>query len=150
MREVTGVLKMLGSGRVTGNQAGKSFVHYSSVEIGNEVLQKMRTAQALGDYISRGLNNSGPITLYIAGKLIIAVKLSDGKIYYWKRGITTVVFAVIAGPVFGSMAAGGSSYWMPAIFGVWLLFGLSLKSELTQIFVHQPRFAALGGIPLKS
>lgn len=55
MKEVTGVLKMLGSGKAVNNQAGKSFVHYNSVEIGDVVPQKLPTAQALGDYMGRGL-----------------------------------------------------------------------------------------------
>lgn len=62
MKEVTGVLKMLGSGKAVNNQAGKSFVHYNSVEIGDVVLQKLRTAQALGDYMERGLGDA--VTLY--------------------------------------------------------------------------------------
>jgi hypothetical protein len=134
VREVTGVLKMLGSGKVTGNQAGKSFVHYTSIEIGNEVLQKVRTAQALGDYIARGLNGAEPITLYLVGKLIIAVKLGDGKVYYWKRGYALPIICLLTLP----------------IWGLGLIIALTSIGELKQIFSYQPKFAAMGGVPLKS
>ena len=134
MKEVTGILTMLGSGKTTGNQAGKSFVHYSSIEIGNEVLLNVRTAQALGDYISRGLNTSDPVTLYVVGKLIIAVKLGNGKLYYWKRSYTLPIICLITLPM----------------WGLGLLLALISVGELKQILSYQPKFAAMGGIALKS
>ncbi|WP_332877372.1 hypothetical protein [Massilia sp. S19_KUP03_FR1] len=134
MREVSGTLSMLGSGKTIGNQVGKSFVHFSSIEIGNEVLIKVRTAQALGDYISRGLNSPEPVTLYLVGKLIIAVKLGSGKLYYWKRSYALPIFCLLTLPLWG---AG----FVLALFSI---------GELKQILSYQPRFASMGGVALKS
>jgi len=151
MREITGYLKMLGSGKVTGNQAGKSFVHYSSVEIGDEVLIKVRTAQALGDYISRGLNDSGPVTLYLIGKLIIAVKLANGKIYYWKRGMLSPILLTLIGLWLGGFVGFlVTKSTFLSIIGAIAVTALVARSEINQVFVYQPKFSAMGGVPLKS
>lgn len=151
MREVTGVLKMLGSGKVTGNQAGKSFVHYSSVEIGDEVLIKVRTAQALGDYISRGLNSSGPVTLYLIGKLIIAVKLETGKVYYWKRGILSPILLTLLGLWIGGFVGFllTKSTFLAIVSGIAVAWFIG-RSEIKQVFISQPRLSAMGGVGLKS
>ena len=151
MREVTGQLKMLGSGKVTGNQAGKSFVHYSSVEIGDEVLIKFRTAQALGDYISRGLNDSGPVTLYLIGKLIIAVKLANGKVYYWKRGMLSPILLTLLGLWIGGFVGllATKSPFLSIVGGIAVAWIIA-RSEIDQVFVCQPKLSAMGGVPLKS
>jgi hypothetical protein len=151
MREVTGHLKMLGSGKITGNQAGKSFVHYSSVEIGDEVLIKVRTAQALGDYIARGIDDSEPTTLYLIGKLIIAVKLANGKVYYWKRGVLSPILLAFLGLWLGgfvAMLATKSSFL--AVMGGIAVAWLGARNEIAQVFIYQPKLSAMGGVPLKS
>lgn len=125
---------MLGSGKTGHNQAGKSFVHYSSIEIGDQVLQKVRTAQALGDYVARGLQEPGETTLYLNGKLIIAAKLSNGKVYYWKRSYALPIFCLLTLPV----------------FGIGLVIALASIADLKQIFSYQPKFAAMGGVALSS
>lgn len=151
MREVTGVLKMLGSGKVTGNQLGKSFVYYSSVEIGDEVLIKVRTAQALGDYISRGLDGSGSVTLYLIGKLIIAVKLQNGKVYYWKRGMLSPILLTFLGLWLGGFLGVLTTKSMSlAILGGIAVAAIFARKEVSQVFIYQPKFSAMGGIPLKS
>lgn len=133
MKEITGTLKMLGSSLATSNQIGKSFIKYNSIEIGDQVLQKIRTARTLGDYIERGLNQQ-QVTLYLIGKLIIAIKFSDGKIYYWKRSYTLPILCLITLPLYG--------------FG--LILALISLGELKQIFSYQPQFAAQGGVALQS
>lgn len=148
MKEVTGVLKMLGSGKAVNNQAGKSFVHFSSVEIGDAVLQKLRTAQALGDYIERGLGQD--VTLFLNGKMIIAVKLASGKVYYWKRsvlgpllGAVPFLFALLV------LMTVTNSVVLSAL-GAIALYGLVFGGDLKQLLVVQPKFDAMGGVPLKS
>lgn len=132
MQEISGILTMLGSGMDSKNGAGKSFVHYGTVEIGDRILQKVRTARSLGDFISRGLGKE--VTLYLNGPLIIGVKLPDGKVYYWERSKTVAVFCLLLLPVWG--------------FG--LLLAIFLWSDLKHILVDQPKLAAMGGIGLRS
>lgn len=132
MREVTGVLSMLGSGSVIENQIGKGFVRYDVIEIGDQIVQKLRTARSLGDFIARGLGKE--VTLYLIGNMIIGVKLSDGKLYYWKRGKSVVIICLLALP-----------FW-----GMGLIFALFLRNDLEHILMVQPKLASMGGIPLKS
>lgn len=148
MKEITGQLKMLGSGSIIKNNIGKSFIKYNSIEIGEEILQNIRTAQSLGDFVERGLGED--VTLFLNGKLLIGVKLSNGKVYYWKRSIGIVIFIIVAGPLFGSLLAGGSSHWLLSIFIVIGLYSLFFKKELMQIFFYQPKLSSLGGTALKS
>lgn len=148
MKEVTGVLKMLGSSVVTTTAIGKSFVRYDTIEIGDAILQKVGTARSLKDFVERGLGQN--VTLYLNGNRLIGVKLSDGKIYYWKRGIGIVVFVALGGVIFGSMFAGGSIFWIPAIGVMWALLSLFFRADLKQVLSYQSKLSSLGGTPLKS
>lgn len=139
---------MLGSGKAVNNQAGKSFVYFSSVEIGDLVLQKLRTAQALGDYIERGLGQD--VTLFLNGKMIIAVKLASGKVYYWKRSVLgPLLGAVPCLFAFAGLMGGTNSVFLSAV-GALILYGLTFGGDLKQLLVVQPKFDAMGGVPLKS
>lgn len=148
MREINGTLKMLGSGSTIKTQVGKSFVHYNSIEIGDTILQKVRTAQSLSDYIERGLGE--PVTLFLNGKLLIGVRLANGKTYFWKRSLIGPVLGLLCTlPMFGGLMAASNSILVsvgvPALFYT-LLFG----SDLKQVLSYQARLSAMGGIPLKS
>ncbi|MFZ6864681.1 hypothetical protein ACO0K7_18820 [Undibacterium sp. Ji67W] len=132
MREVTGVLSMLGSGSASVNQIGKSFTHYDTIEIGDQILQKLRTARSLNDFIERGLGRE--VTLYLIGNRIIGVKLPDSKLYYWRRSKTVVFICVLLTP----------------LWGIGLIYALLLRDDLRHILSAQPKLATMGGIPLKS
>ncbi len=123
---------MLGSGSTTQTSVGKAFVHYDVIEIGDQIIQKVRTARSLGDFIARGLGQQ--TTLYLVGPMIVGVKLADGKVYYWKRSALVVVFCLVLVPV----------------WGLGLLCALFLKSDLEHVLSVQPKLKALGGIPLTS
>ena len=132
MREVTGVLTMLGSGSASVNQIGKSFTHYDTIEIGDQILQKLRTARSLNDFIERGLGRE--VTLYLIGNRIIGIKLPDGKLYYWRRSKAVVAICIVTIP----------------LWGIGLIYALLLRDDLRHILKAQPKLAAMGGIPLKS
>ncbi|MCX7277420.1 MAG: hypothetical protein NTZ15_08845 [Burkholderiales bacterium] len=154
MQEISGTLAMLGSAAVTRNAAGKSFVRYDTIEIGDHILQKVTTAQSLEDFMSRGLGH--PVTLYLAGKNIVGVKLPGGKIYYWSRSMATLVFVLLMGLGFGAAIYGGiasvTNGMAPliALLVYWGLLYLMFGSEIQHILKVQPVLKRLGGIPLKS
>ena len=148
MKEITGHLTMLGSGTTINNSLGKSFVKFNTIEIGGQVLQNIRTARALEDFVSRGLGSE--VTLYLRGKFLIGVKLADGKVYYWKRGYTVVVFCVVGGLLLGAMLGAGAGHPIAGVLILWVLYGLIFKSDLLRVLVDQPELAAMGGVPLKS
>ncbi|MFZ6845536.1 hypothetical protein [Undibacterium sp. RuTC16W] len=132
MREVTGVLSMLGSGTSSVNQIGKSFTHYDTIEIGDQILQKLRTARSLNDFIERGLGRE--VTLYLIGNRIVGVKLPDSKLYYWRRSKTVVFICVVLIP----------------LWGIGLIYAFLLRDDLRHILGAQPKLAAMGGIALRS
>ena len=55
MKEITGVLKTLGSGSTRHGNVGSSIVKYNTIEVGDNILQKIVTAQSLNDFVERGL-----------------------------------------------------------------------------------------------
>lgn len=131
MQEITGIMSSIGSGTI--RQVGsKAFVSYDYIEIGDRMLQKIRTARSLGDFIDRGVGQE--VTLYLNGNMIVGVKLPGGKIYYWKRSNAVVVLCLVLLP----------------IWGLGLLMALLLWSDMNHILVIQRKLAALGGIPLQS
>jgi hypothetical protein len=148
MKEVTGVLRMLGSGSSVKNQVGKSFVYYSSVEIGDAVLQKLRTAQALGDYIGRGLGEE--VTLFLNGKMIVAVRLANGKVYFWKRSVLGPLLGVLPCLfVFIGLMSGVNNVFYSGL-GAIAVYAVIFGGDLKQLLSVQPKFVQMGGVPLKS
>jgi len=102
------------------------------VEIGDRVVQKVRTARSLGDFISRGLGQV--VTLYFVGNMIVGVKLPENKVYFWKRSWALVVVCLVLLPV----------------WGMGLLMALLCKDDLEHIIVVQPKLARTGGVALRS
>jgi hypothetical protein len=153
MQEISGVLTMLGSGTVVNNSIGKSFVTYDSIEIGDHLLQKLRSARSLQDFLSRGLGQH--VTLYLAGKSIVGICLPGGKIYYWSRSSVTLLVVALMGLGFGAMIFGGVAAFSTSMAGVavlawWGYLYLMFGTELKHILTVQPVLKKLGGIPLKS
>lgn len=151
MREISGVLTMLGSATVISNAIGKTFVKFDTIEIGGQVLQKMTTARSLEDFMARGLGQH--ITLYRAGNAIVGVKLADGKVYYWSRSKTTVICVAIlalagAAMLMGAISSGTVALGLVAAY--WGILYAVFKSELKHILSIQPGLAAMGGVALRS
>ena len=63
MKEITGVLKTLGSGSTRHGNVGSSFVKYNTIEIGDTLLQKVVSSQSLNDFVERGLGKE--VTLFL-------------------------------------------------------------------------------------
>ena len=86
MKTITGILKTLGSGSITHGNVGSTFRKYDTIEIGDTILQKIVTSRSLNDYIQRGLGEE--VTLFLNGKMLIGVKLSNDEIYL---GLTQII-----------------------------------------------------------
>lgn len=147
MKEVSGNLSKLGSATVSMNQIGKSFVKFDTIEIGNTVLQNMRTARSLSDYLSDGLGST--VTLYVQGKLLIGVKLSTGKIYYWKRSLVGPILMIIPGVMVGVGGLAGSNSLFYGVLGFAAVYAIGARSDILHI-LGQSKLAAQGGVGLKS
>ena len=150
MREVKGVLKMLGSGSISHGTVGSSFVKYATIEIGNTILQKIVTSQSLHDFVERGMGKD--VILFLNGKMLIGVKLPDGKVYYWKRSFLLFLYGVILSLfllgfaiVIGGMSG---SFAIPLLVAMAIIF-FTVKPFLMQTLVYQPRLSSLGGVSLK-
>lgn len=150
MKEVNGVLKTLGSGSVTRGNVGSSFVKYNTIEIGDTLLQKIVTAQSLNDFVERGLGEE--VTLFLNGKMLIGVKLPNGKIYYWKRSFFLFLYSVVLSifllgfaVVIGGTAGG---FAIPILVAAGIIF-FNAKPFIMQTLVYQPKLSSLGGVSLK-
>lgn len=148
MKEISGRLAMLGSGTISSNQIGKSFIKYNSIEIGDQILQNVRTAKALDDYLSRAVGED--VTLYVRGKFFVGAKLPHGKVYFWRRSWTAVIFSALYVLLPGTLIGGLSGHFVPAYLGMAVLCWLIMGNELMHILSDQPKLAAMGGTPLKS
>ena len=150
MKEITGVLKTLGSGSTRHANVGSSIVKYNTIEVGDNILQKIVTAQSLNDFVERGLGQS--VTLFLNGNMLIGVKLPDGKIYYWKRSFLLFLYSIVLSvfllgfaTAIGGMAG---NFIIPILVAVGLIY-FTAKPFIMQAVVYQPKLSSLGGIGLK-
>lgn len=148
MKEYSGRLQRLGSSTISTNALGKSFIVYDSIEIGNTILQKVRTARNLSDYVADGLGSE--VTLYMNGKLLVGVKLSSGKVYYWKRSIASPLLMVIPAIMLGLVAGAITNNGLFVVLAFALAYFLFGRSDFAHVFLYQSRLSALGGAGLKS
>jgi len=150
MKEVTGQLKMLGSGSVTHGNVGSSFVRYNTIQIGTTILQKIVTSQSLDDFIQKGLGHE--VTLFLNKNMLIGVKLQDGQVYFWKRSaglflmsILVSLFMLVMSVVIGGMVG---NFIIPVVVVLAVIF-FTIAPFILQTVSYQPKLAALGGIPLR-
>lgn len=150
MKEVTGQLKMLGSGSVTRGNVGSSFVKYNTIQIGNTILQKIVTAQSLDDFIQKGLGHE--VTLFLNKNMLVAVKLQGGQVYYWKRSVGLFLMSVLVSLLILGFAivVGGAAgnFIIPVVVALAVIF-FTMAPFILQTVSYQPKLAALGGIPLR-
>lgn len=150
MKEITGILTTLGSGSIRHGNVGSSFVKYNTIEIGNTLIQKVVTCQSLNDFVERGLGKE--VTLFFNKKMLIGVRLPDGKIYYWKRSFLLFLYSVIVSIFllgFATVIGGMSGYFIiPLLVAVGLIYFNGMPF-LMQTLVYQPKLSSLGGISLR-
>jgi hypothetical protein len=150
MKEITGVLKTLGSGSTRHGTVGSSFVKYNTIEIGDTLLQKVVTSQSLNDFIERGLGEE--VTLFLNGKMLIGVKLLSGKIYYWKRSFLLFLYSVIVSIFLLGFAItignASGNFIIPLLVAAVVIY-FSAKPFIMQTLVYQPKLSSLGGTGLK-
>lgn len=150
MKEITGVLRSLGSGSVSHGNVGSSFRKYNTIEIGDTILQKIVTAQSLDDFVERGVGKE--VTLFLNGNMLIGVRLPGGSIYYWKRSLLLFIYSVIVGLFLLGLAVALGGMWGSFVIPIATALGLiffTVKPFVMQTLVYQPRLSRLGGTPLK-
>lgn len=91
MRTVEGIIEMIGDSYVKND-----IVTYTTIQIGNETLQKVKCSQSLANYISMGLKKGGVSKIFIRGKVILGVSHSYGKKFCYKPNF---VNALILGTI---------------------------------------------------
>lgn len=100
-RTITGNLTMLGNAQITGNGVH----HYSLIEIGGQVLRKVRCPSGVNNFLMRALDMPGETTLYLNGSFLFAVRLPDGRAYTWKTSsfgsVLVLLFGICTIPIFG-------------------------------------------------
>lgn len=98
MREIVGVVKSLGASKVIHSNLNSGTVIYSTIEIGENILQKIGVARSLNNYLERALNVNSDVKFYLVGRDIFGIEFPDGKIYYQKsrnlRFFFTLIFPV--------------------------------------------------------
>jgi hypothetical protein len=96
MKEVKGSLKMLGSADIqTTIEPGVSVYTYSVIEIGDAILGGIQVRGGLNNFLRRGLQQDGTVTLYLIRARLVGVQLPDGKLYYQKANRVLVSFFLI-------------------------------------------------------
>ena len=100
MQVVEGNLVLLGNATIQGK-----VTTYSVIEIGDQILQKVRVPRSLDNFLSRALQQNGSSTLYLNGKLVCGVRTPEGKLYCYKAntfaGALLCILGVPVIPVFG-------------------------------------------------
>ncbi|WP_150127802.1 hypothetical protein [Janthinobacterium psychrotolerans] len=150
MKQVSGVLKKLGSANLTHGNVGSSTIKYNTIQIGNNVLQKIVTAQSLDDFLTQGLGQE--VTLFLNKNMLIGIKLQDGQIYYWKRSFSLFLFAIILSiaQLGFAYAIGGlaNNFVIPMIVMFAVIFFTS-GSIFMQRLIYEPKLSSAGGVPLR-
>ena len=92
MQMSEGVISMLGNS--SGNSKART---YSVIEVGSTTLQNKVISSSLDNYLQRAYSMGGISKLYLRGKLILGVELSDGKIYYYRGNSLFALINIILG-----------------------------------------------------
>lgn len=119
MKKFTGVLKKLGDASME-----RVYNNYSMIQIGDEVLTKVKIARKLEPFLEEGLRTKSPITISLmAGNVIMAVQIEGQQRYLSKynwggMGVGAVVMLIAAYAFFSlsksiipPIAVGGIFYW---------------------------------------
>ena len=100
---------------------------YSIIEIGDQVIQKIKVPNSLDNFLVKSLKQGGTTKLYLSGSLLVGVTLSDGKSYCYKaKPIAGLLILLIGIPLIPFFGVG--------LFFIWQGFGelrnYSLSKEL--------------------
>jgi hypothetical protein len=82
MREVSGQISMLGNSRES--RGGST---YSVIKIGSSLIEKLQCVDALENFVHVARDKGDNCTLYIEGRRLVGVKLSNGDFYCYKMNI---------------------------------------------------------------
>ena len=132
MRIVEGVVSLIGN-----SSTQNGVTKYSVIQIGDETLQKVKSAESLGSYISMALKKGGASKIHMRGKMILGVSLSDGKTFcyapnFFGAAILTIIGLglvgwvlswsnIIANP-FAYVIGGLGALTLFQVYGEWLNF----------------------------
>lgn len=76
MEKFEGVLTTLGSAKVLQHAH-----QYSVIEIGGRIIQNKFIANGLQNYLVDALKSPNPVTIWVRGKLIVGIKISENQVY---------------------------------------------------------------------
>lgn len=130
MKVVEGNLTLLGNATIQ-----NKITSYSVLEIGDQILQKIKVPRSLDNFLSRALDQQGTTTLYFQGKILCGVRTPDGKIYcYNARPVAGAILCVLGVPLI-------------PVFGIGLLFVWHGISELRNAAVTS-QLKSMGATPI--
>ncbi|MDA8447876.1 hypothetical protein [Paracidovorax valerianellae] len=90
MEKFEGVLTTLGSAKVLQHAH-----QYSVIEIGGRIIQNKFIANGLQNYLVDALKSHKPVTLWVRGKLIVGVKISEDQLYLSKYKLSGSDWAML-------------------------------------------------------
>ena len=143
MSEYQGELTVLGDAVSNG-----AMTTYSIIEIGGAVLQKIKVPSGLNNFLPRALNQNGKTTLYVNGKVLIGVKLPDGKLYCYDAKVFKILWYIlilVGLPVVEIFGLGtGAAIFTAVIF---IPFYINILAEINNYSVSS-QLKAQGAIPV--
>lgn len=131
MKKISGNLTLLGDSITSG-----AMTNYSVIEIGDQVLQKIKVPRGLDNFLTRALSQIGVTTIYLNGKVLLGVTLPDGKTYcydakVWK--ITFVIFILVGLPLIEIIGLGvGAAIFTAVIF---IPFYINIFAEIRNYYI---------------
>ncbi|MFT7724003.1 MAG: hypothetical protein QM788_14440 [Roseateles sp.] len=153
MKEVVGSLNLLGNATINSKNGRHT---YTTIEIGENLLQNIIVERSLDNFLERALNLGGKVKLYLLDKYLVGVELPDGKLYY-QQSRNLKMFFILLFPFLVTSCSGlifltdgqhdnQARNWSLAIlipFGLILLWGLK---SWRRLFKAAQTLKAKGGI----
>jgi hypothetical protein len=122
MQVIEGSVTLLGNATIA-----NKVTTYSVIEIGGQIVQKVRVPTSLDNFLTRALNQDGTSKLFLRGKLLVGVQTPEKKIYCYKANAFAGLFLCIVGvPLIPFLGIGLIFIWQ----GVAELKNVAAVSEL--------------------
>lgn len=123
MKTATGPLKRLGQASL-----GPTYNVYSMIEIGDQILSKVKIPHKLDGILTEGLRTKNPTTLSImAGNVIMAVKIEGQDRYIAKMNWGMVAFAGLVLLISTFAIYSLSKSWIAGLAGLAIFYWLVMR-----------------------
>jgi hypothetical protein len=151
MQKASGIVRSLGSSTASG-----SFVAYSAIEIGDDVLQKIDIPKPLDDVLRFSLQSVEQTDLYIVGRTILGLKTADGRAYFTNfsarlrnRFLTYAVCSAIF--LVAGLAAFREGGFLLVLLGAGLGYlGMKTRAASAQSRMIAGELGRLGGVQIRA